>query len=80
MPEWRIFSRQSILPDRTNHYDESGHTVGHSYQGLLGHDNHCNNHGHKVGLQFGKEYGKLLRFLILSPRHIANSAMCFHPV
>ena len=25
----KIFSRESILPDRTNHYDESGHKVGY---------------------------------------------------
>ena len=32
----KLFSRQSILPDRTNHYDESGHKVGYSYDSLLG--------------------------------------------
>ena len=48
----KIFSRQSILPDRTNHYDESGHKVGRSHQGILGYDNHYDNHGHKVGYTY----------------------------
>ena len=32
----KIISRESILPDRTNHYDERGHKVGYSYDSLLG--------------------------------------------
>jgi len=32
----KFFSRESILPDRTNHYDESGHKVGCSYDSLFG--------------------------------------------
>lgn len=31
----KFFSRKSILPDRTNHYDESGHKVDYSYDSLL---------------------------------------------
>ncbi len=32
----KIFSRQSILPDRTNHYDNHGHKVGYTRDSLLG--------------------------------------------
>ena len=45
----KLFSRQSILPDRTNHYDENGHKVGYSRTTLLGYTNHYDEHGHKVG-------------------------------
>ena len=46
----KLFSRQSILPDRTNHYDEQGHKVGYSRSSLLGtYTNHYDEHGHKVG-------------------------------
>jgi len=45
----KLFSRQSILPDRTNHYDESGHKVGYSRKTLLGYTSHYDEHGHKVG-------------------------------
>ena len=46
----KLFSRQSILPDRTNHYDEHGHKVGYSRPSLLGtYTNHYDEHGHKVG-------------------------------
>ncbi len=31
----KFFSRKSLLPDRTNHYDESGHKVGYSYDSEL---------------------------------------------
>jgi hypothetical protein len=31
----KLFSRQSILPDRTNHNDEHGHKVGYSRPSLL---------------------------------------------
>ena len=57
----KIFSRESILPDRTNHCDESGHKAGHSYQGLLGYDNHYDNHGHKVGYSYDSLLGKKTR-------------------
>jgi hypothetical protein len=39
----KLFSRQSILPDRTNHYDEHGHKVG--YYSIL--CSRCNL-GHKM--------------------------------
>ena len=43
----KLFSRQSILPDRTNHYDEQGHKVGYSRSSLLGtYTNHYDEHGH----------------------------------
>ncbi len=58
----KIFSRSSILPDLTNHYDESGHKVGHSDQGLPGYDNHYDNHGHKVGRSYDSLPGKKTRF------------------
>ena len=46
----KIFSRPSILPDRTNHYDEHGHKIGYSRTSLLGtYTNHYDEHGHKVG-------------------------------
>ncbi len=46
----KLFSRQSILPDRTNHYDEYGHKVGYSRPSLLGtYTNHYDEYGHKVG-------------------------------
>jgi len=32
----KFFSRESILPDCTNHYDENGHKVGYSYDSLFG--------------------------------------------
>ena len=32
----KIFSRPSILPDRTNHYDNHGHKVGYTRETLLG--------------------------------------------
>lgn len=31
-----FFSRESILPDRANHYDNHGHKVGYSYDSLFG--------------------------------------------
>ena len=31
----KLFSRQSILPGYTNHYDEHGHKVGYSRKTLL---------------------------------------------
>ena len=46
----KLFSRQSILPDHTNHYDEHGHKVGYSRPSILGtYTNHYDEHGHKVG-------------------------------
>ena len=46
----KIFSRPSILPDRTNHYDEHGHKIGYSRTSLLGtYTNHYDEYGHKVG-------------------------------
>lgn len=46
----KIFSRQSLLPDRMNHYDEHGHKVGYSRQSFLGtYTNHYDERGHKVG-------------------------------
>ena len=33
----------------TNHYDNSGHKVGHSYEGFFGGTNHYDDKGHKVG-------------------------------
>ena len=45
----KLFSRQSILPDRTNHYDEHGHKVGYSREGLFG-TVHYDEKGHKVGV------------------------------
>ena len=46
----KIFSRPSIMPDRTNHYDEHGHKIGYSRPSLLGtYTNHYDEHGHKVG-------------------------------
>ena len=41
----KFFSRESILPDRTNHYDESGHKVGYSRKTLLGYTNHYDENG-----------------------------------
>ena len=48
-PMKKIFSRQSILPDRVNHYDGRGHKIGYSRTTLLGYTNHYDEHGHKVG-------------------------------
>ena len=44
----KIFSRPSILPDRTNHYDENGHKIGRSREGLFG-TVHYDENGHRVG-------------------------------
>ena len=53
----KIISRPGLLGtihsyegffDGTNHYDNRGHKIGHSYEGLLG-TNHYDNKGHKIG-------------------------------
>ena len=55
----KIFSRESILPGYTNHYDEKGHKVGYSRQSLLGtYTNHYDEHGHKVGYTRDSLLGK----------------------